>query len=490
MSQTPATIPVEELCDKSVLARPLCVDLDGTLVRTDTLWESVLVLVRLRPWLALLLPFWLVRGRAGFKRKVAERVSLDVTALPYRSELTDVLRISAEKGRRLVLSTAADERVAQAVAQHLAFFHEVLASDGTSNNKAHHKGEALKARFGATGFDYVGDSDADLPVLEAAQRGYLVAASSSTASRARALGDKVQVVSRRGSRLRAMVKALRIHQWSKNALVVVPVLLAPGLPSLRQLGQAALAMLCMSLCASAGYVFNDIMDVSADRAHRTKHTRPFASGDLPLVWGPPLLLALFATSFGLAVALLPLGFVAMLAGYFIISLTYSFYLKMKLLVDVIVLAWLYTHRVVAGGVATSVPISHWLLAFSMFFFTSLAFAKRYIELRATMGKDGRLHSRGYFAGDLEMVASMGPTAGYLAVLVFCLYIESNSIIYANKALLWGVAPVLLYWISRVWFLAHRGQLQDDPVKFAITDRLSWACALVIGLVAAAARFWP
>jgi 4-hydroxybenzoate polyprenyltransferase len=189
---------------------------------------------------------------------------------------------------------------------------------------------------------------------------------------------------------------------------------------------------------------------------------------------------------------LPVTFFGMLVLYFILTLTYSFYLKSKLMLDVIALAWLYTHRVVAGGLATNVPISEWLLAFSMFIFSSLAFAKRYIELRQSMTKSGKIKSRGYYTQDREMVASMGPAAGYLAVLVFCLYVESNAvaIAYPRHALLWFVCPVLLYWISRVWFIAHRGEMQDDPVKFAITDRQSWLCAVVIAAVAAAARFWP
>jgi 4-hydroxybenzoate polyprenyltransferase len=213
---------------------------------------------------------------------------------------------------------------------------------------------------------------------------------------------------------------------------------------------------------------------------------------LPIVFGPPLFLALFLGSFGLAIALLPLHFLGMLAFYFVATLTYSFVLKSKLLLDVVLLAWLYTHRVLAGGVATGIPISAWLLAFSMFVFSSLAFAKRYIELRQSMTKASQLKSRGYHTNDLEMVASMGPAAGYIAVLVFCLYVDSKAVTerYHQPMLLWFIAPVLLYWISRVWFLAHRGQMQDDPVKFALTDRISWICGILVTLVAAAARLWP
>jgi len=304
--------------------------------------------------------------------------------------------------------------------------------------------------------------------------------------------DQLSVAVSNPSRLKAVVKVMRPHQWAKNALVVLPVLLAPGRPSSGLLIAAGLAALAFSLCASAGYVFNDLLDVEADRAHHTKRLRPFASGDLPVVYGPPLFVALILMSFGLALSMLPRSFLGMLAVYFVATLMYSSVLKSKLLLDVVVLAWLYTHRVLAGGMATGIPISAWLLAFSMFLFSSLAFAKRYIELRQSMPKGGQLKSRGYHIQDLEMVASMGPTAGYIAVLVFCLYIDSKAVTerYHAPMLLWFVAPVLLYWISRVWFLAHRGQMQDDPVKFALTDRVSWLCGVFVGLVALGARVWP
>jgi 4-hydroxybenzoate polyprenyltransferase len=294
------------------------------------------------------------------------------------------------------------------------------------------------------------------------------------------------------SRLKAIVKVMRLHQWSKNALVAVPVLLAPHALAAGGLARAILGALSLSLCASAGYVFNDLLDVAADRAHPTKRARPFASGALPLGYGPPLLLVLLALSVGIALRALPLAFLSMLALYFVITLSYSFYFKSKLLIDVIVLAWLYTQRVLAGGFATGVSISAWLLAFSMFIFLSLAFAKRYTELRNAVDENGKLRSRAYQAQDLSMVAAMGTTAGYIAVLVFCLYIDSTvvSVIYPQPRLLWIICPVLLYWISRVWFLTHRGEMHDDPVKFAVTDRQSWLCALIIGSVAAAARFWP
>jgi 4-hydroxybenzoate polyprenyltransferase len=479
----------DQLGDDDALGRPLCVNMDRALVRTDLLWESLLLLVRRRPWLIFAWPLWLLGGRARLQREVARRSTFDPAALPYRTELVDLLRASAEKGRRLVLSTSGDPRTAQRVAEHLGVFHEVVLSGAGANGKIA-PAEALRQRFD-TGFDYVGGADSDLPVLRAAQKGYLVGASKATASRARALGDKVQVLSTRPSRLRALIKVIRPHQWAKNALVVMPVLLAPGRQSIDHIVPALLAALAFNLCASAGYVFNDLLDVEADRAHRTKCRRPFASGDLPAVYGPPLFLTLVTAAFGLSYFTLPLAFVGMLLIYFVATVLYSTVLKSKLMLDVVVLAWLYTHRVLAGGIATGIPISAWLLAFSMFIFVSLAFAKRYIELRQT-SKGGQLKSRGYHTQDLEMVGSMGTAAGYIAVLVFCLYIDSPMVTdrYRSPMLLWFVCPILIYWISRIWFLSHRGLMQDDPVKFALTDRRSWVCGVLVTVIAACARFLP
>ena len=305
-----------------------------------------------------------------------------------------------------------------------------------------------------------------------------------------AAGSSV-VAAPRSSQLKAMVEVMRPHQWAKNALVALPIVLAPGVPTRHQVVSAFLAAVAFSLCASAGYVFNDRLDIEADRTHRTKNKRPFASGALPIAFAPPMFVTLLAASFGLSFIALPLAFVAMLAIYFVTTLAYSYAFKSKLMVDVVVLAWLYTHRVLSGGIATGVAISTWLLAFSMFMFSSLAFAKRYVELRQSTHQ-GQIKSRGYHTQDLEMVASMGPSAGYMAVLVLCLYIDSNVSAdrYREPHLLWFMAPVLLYWISRVWFLAHRGQMQDDPVKFALTDWRSWCCAVFVMVIGALARFWP
>jgi len=298
-------------------------------------------------------------------------------------------------------------------------------------------------------------------------------------------------MSQEPNRVRALVKALRPHQWAKNALILLPAMLAPKLPSVDAFGRALLAALCFSFCASAGYVFNDLLDIEADRVHATKCNRPFASGALPVKAGPPLLITLIGLSFGLSWWCLPRPFLIMLGLYLFGTLSYSLYFKRLLMIDVLVLAGLYTHRILSGGIATDVKVSTWLLGFSMFLFTSLAFAKRYVELRALKG-DGQVKNRGYFRTDLEMVASMGTASGCIAALVFMLYVDSTKVrvSYHEPALLWLVLPILLYWLGRIWLLAGRGDMRDDPVKFALKDRISIACAATIGLIAIAARYSP
>lgn len=291
--------------------------------------------------------------------------------------------------------------------------------------------------------------------------------------------------------LRALVKELRPHQWAKNALVLVPALLAPGVPDPAVIGGGLLGAFTFSLCASAGYVLNDLLDLEADRAHVTKRKRPFASGALPVAFGPPLGIGLVVASFALAYLYLPLKFLLMLALYLVGTISYSLFLKKQLLVDVLVLAALYAHRILSGGVATDVHVSAWLIGFSIFFFTSLAFAKRYVELRA-MTSDDKVKNRGYFRTDLEMVTSMGTASAYISALVFMLYVDSSAVRagYREPAILWLALPVLLYWLGRIWLLAGRGQMQDDPVRFALKDARSIACGATIVGIALLARFPP
>jgi 4-hydroxybenzoate polyprenyltransferase/phosphoserine phosphatase len=464
-------------------APPLCVDLDGTLIAGDLLWESVIALMRTAPWLLLLLPVWLCRGKAYLKDQLARRVSLDPAALPYRAEVLDLLRREKEAGRMLVLATASHERLAQAVADHLGLFDVVLASRADRNLRGDRKRQALEDLFGTGGFDYVGDSTADLPVWAGARQAYVVSPSQRLREQARAHGAPVEIAAARPCRFHACLKLLRPHQWAKNLLVFVPLLGAHRLGDWAALLDAGLAFVAFCLCASAIYAVNDLADLEADRKHVRKRRRPLASGAVSIPAGLALAAALLAGSFALAVAALPLVFTAILAGYLAITTWYSFQLKRLPVIDVFALAGLYTIRIIAGGLACSIPVTGWLLGFSTFFFISLALAKRYAEL-SRMASGTRMHGRGYQAEDVALIRSIGPATGYVAILTLCLYANAQETLrlYSSPNLLWVACFVLCFWITRVWFLAQRQQLDEDPVVFAIKDGPSYVCGAVIAVV--------
>lgn len=290
---------------------------------------------------------------------------------------------------------------------------------------------------------------------------------------------------------RAVFREIRPHQWSKNLLVLVPIALAPGIPRAHAAFLGLVAALAFSLCASAGYVLNDLLDINADRAHPTKKNRPFASGALPVAIGPVLCVGLVVAAFVLALSFLPTKFAVMLAIYFVGTVLYSTLLKRAMLVDVLVLAGLYSHRVLSGGVAMGIPVSPWLIGFSIFVFTSLAFAKRYEELRDKTD-DQVVQNRDYVRMDLPMVGAMGTASAFVSALVFALYIESAAVraVYQEPSVLWLALPILLYWLGRIWLLANRGRLNDDPVRFALKDRNSLLCGALIAALVALARFSP
>lgn len=467
MTTTPNPIP------------PLCVDLDGTLVATDTLWETFLLLLRTNPLWLLLLPVWLLKGKAYLKHQIAQRVTLNVAILPYRANVVEFLQQEQAKGHRLVLATAANEKIALAVAQHLRIFEEVIASDANTNLKGITKREVLQQHFGE--YDYMGDSSADLPIFQAARHHFLVSPSRSLLKRAPCPPERLFPAPKVNWWL--WLKTLRPHQWVKNVLILVPLVLSHQFVDMSKLTAVTIAFLAFCLAASSGYILNDLLDLAADRIHPTKRNRPFAAGLLPIEYGLPL----FATLVVLSVLLswkLPFLFIVILGSYLLFTISYSFYFKSKMVLDIVVLAGLYTIRIVAGSVAVDLKLSFWLLAFSMFIFSSLAFLKRYVELLQLTDRKTIKH-RNYMVDDIEMIASVGPTSGYLAVLVFSLYINTPDVrkLYEAPFILWLISPFLLYWITRIWFLAHRRQMLDDPVQFALTDPASWlTVAGIIGIM--------
>jgi 4-hydroxybenzoate polyprenyltransferase len=472
-----------------VARRPLCVDLDGTLVKSDTLLDSLLLLVRSRPLAALQLPFWVLRGKAAFKAEVGARVSLDVRHLPYNRSVIEYLEIERGEGRKVYLATGADRQLATRIADHLALFDGVLASDGKTNLTAHNKLDGLRKTFGDEGYDYIGNAGPDLPLLQYA--GTAMIANPAPALRARLRSRHItveRVFHDRTAPGKAVLKAIRLHQWAKNVLIFVPMLLAHVL-RVGVFADAAIAFVSFSLCASSTYIANDLLDIESDRRHPTKRTRPFASGDLSVKTGALVSAALLAGSIAIAVALLPLGFLLWLFLYLVATLSYSLVLKRIVLVDVILLSGLYTVRMLAGAAATKVDISPWLGAFSVFLFLSLAMVKRFSELQNARARGQALaNGRGYLLGDIEQLRSFGTSSAYAAVVVFSFYIGAHDVsslyIHANR--LWLITPLMIFWLSRVWLLASRGQLDEDPVIFAVTDRISLLTGLAVAVIAALA----
>ncbi|MBU2793349.1 UbiA family prenyltransferase [Acidithiobacillus thiooxidans] len=462
---------------------PLCVDLDGTLIRTDLLVESLLILIKQKPWLVLVVPVWLLRGKSVLKDEIASRVDLNVQTLPYQSGLVEFLRKEHAAGRSLVLATASHRKFADGIAKHLGVFTKVHATEEGINLAGRAKRDILVKHYGIKGFDYAGNSRADVPVWGMARQAIVVNPGRGVLQGARNQCPISQTFTDRHPSLKTYAKALRVHQWLKNILVFIPMLLAHQISHVSLWANGLLAFISFSLCASSVYLLNDLLDLSADRIHPRKRLRPFASGDLSMVQGIALIPLLLLAAFTIAALWLPTDFVIVLVVYYLLTVSYSFWLKAVVLLDALLLAGLYTIRIIGGMAATQIGPSFWLLTFSIFLFFSLALIKRYSELLA-LKQRGQLttYGRGYHVEDLVMLMGFGVACGFMAVLVSALYINSDKVkvLYHHPAFLWLVSPILLYWISRIWLIAHRGGMHDDPVVFAAKDKGSWAVAAVIG----------
>lgn len=456
------------------------------MVKSDTLLDSLLVLARQKPLHVFKTFRWVMDGKAAFKSQVGNCVSLDVVHLPYNQPLLAFLEQEKRRGRRIYLATGADACLAERIAEHLGIFDGVLASDGSTNLIGGNKLESLKAQF-AEGFDYIGNAKPDLPLLEHSGTPMMANAHSSLRSGVRSRKIIIgQHFVDRAPLHKVFFKTIRLHQWAKNVLIFLPLLLAHSL-KLSLIMDAIIAFFCFSLCASATYIINDLLDIEADRRHPKKKFRPFASGNLSPVTGVAIIAVFMTASFLLTVRLLPLAFLGWLLVYLVTTLIYSLYLKRVVLIDVLILSGLYTVRMLAGGAATDTFISGWLGGFSVFLFFSLAVVKRFSELHnireqgATLSK---ANGRGYLLTDIEQLRSFGTASGYAAIVVFSLYISGSEVssLYSHPVRLWLVVPLMLLWISRVWLLASRGEMNEDPVIFAVTDRMSLLMAATVALV--------
>lgn len=472
---------IEQRNEAGAAKRPLVIDLDGTLIHSDMLWESIVLFLKknfLRAWQ---LPLWLFLGKAGFKERIANEVELDPAALPYDQAVLALIAQARAEGRRVILATGTQRRFAEQIGAHLGLFDQVLATGDGINFTSHNKAQELCRLFGERGYDYVGNSRADLPVWLACEGAVSVTHKPFRLSDGRATSHSGSV---RGGALKALLKAMRPRQWLKNLLVFVPMLAGHEL-DLPTLQASLVAFVAFSLCASSAYLLNDALDAQDDRLHPTKHKRPIACGALPLplalVTSPLLALAAIALCAWFNPLLL-----AVVAVYFVSTVAYSLVLKRLLMIDIVTLAILYTLRVLGGSAATFIAPSFWLLAFSFFIFLSLALLKRHSEL-FNLQRDGKekTRGRGYSTADRMPIAIMGVNTAFVSVLVFMLYFNSSNVLeqYRTPELLGGILPLLVFWLGRLWVLAFRGEVNEDPVLYVSKDRVSLVVIVLCLLLA-------
>lgn len=473
--------------------RPLVVDLDGSLLRTDTLQEEVVASLRRPSTLAQATLTLLAHGKASMKRMLATKSRTDAALLPVNDAVLQLVRERAAQGGEVVLATGADESIARQIAARFPEIQDVLASDGTTNLTSHRKAEALVSRFGRAGFDYVGNSRADQAVWDVAADAYLATTAAGTGvprwARARAFAGVLGEAAPSGSR--RWMKELRIHQSLKNLLLFLPLIASHQFTTPTLILAATAGFVAFSFMASAVYLLNDLLDLDSDRRHQSKRNRPLAAG-----WIPPVqalvLSAVLAVVAVVIAALLNPRFLVVLLVYAVMTTSYSFWLKRVTLVDVVLLALLYMVRIIAGAVVTGTPLSFWFTGFFLFLFLSLALVKRYSEAHQARAESRSIAGRGYSGDDVHAVLALGTSAGIAAVLLLATYIHSDAVIllYPAPIVLWLVIPVLFYWVGNLWIKAGRGQMHDDPVIFALRDRASiLAAAVLLGIFVIASLPW-
>ncbi|MFS8185127.1 UbiA family prenyltransferase [Pseudovibrio denitrificans] len=473
------------------LQPPLILDLDHTLIRTDCFFEALILFLKSNPLNLFIVLQWLFHGRAYVKQQLAIRVDLKIDNLPLNKDVVAYARAEAAKGRKVHMATAADELLALAIANRLGFVEEVHASNGKINLKAENKADYLKSRF-PKGFAYAGDSLSDLPVFKKAVQSLIVHPSSSFSQKAEKCGAVETTFARPDGFCKPFLKSLRLHQWAKNSLLFIPLILGGQALNPAAWGSALLGFVALGILASSTYLLNDLWDLEADRQHWSKKSRPLASGKLKIahaIFAIPVGLLL---SFSIAAALGPFVVLGCFC-YLVSTVAYSFYLKRVPLLDTAVLAMLFTMRLGIGVTLVDVPPSPWLFVFSMYLFLSLSLAKRHTELgrHIEAGTNGEMSGRGYQNKDLPVLLALGAASGLAATLVMVLYLTNEAFsadFYSAPVLLWGMPPILFLWLGRVWLKCQRLELNDDPVVFALKDRQSLMLGGVLGLMFISAWF--
>jgi len=460
------------------------VDLDGTLIKTDLLYETSLEFIRDNPFKIFTLIFWLLKGKSVLKHKLASVSNLDITLLPYNKNVIELINKKRVEGSFITLASASNKILVDQIASHLGLFDEVVASDYDLNLSGKFKRDILVKKYGSINFEYIGNSRDDLPIWIEASKPFVINSKAIVRALSRSDINSYELVD--SDRSNDWLKAIRIHQWAKNILVFVPLFLSHQYINLHMLIAGFQAFILFGFCASSVYVLNDLLDLQDDRKHTYKKFRPFAAGNLSIKSGLLVSILLLFLSFALSILMLPLIFVFWLFIYYILTLVYSVLLKRYAVIDVVTLSILHTLRIIAGAMALNIELSFWLLAFSMFIFLSLAMAKRYAELYELKSTNinQKVHGRGYLASDKQIIASFGTASGYISVLVLALYLNDADTIkyYSNLEVIWFLCPLLLTWISRIWLLSTRGLMNEDPVIFAMHDKFSLYIFVILGIL--------
>lgn len=472
---------------KDIKNTALCVDLDGTLLKSDILYESIILMIKKQPWLLFLLPFWVMKGKVFLKKKMYSIIIIDPRFLPYNQEVIDFIKQEKPNRTEIALATATWKPVAEGIANHLGLFDRVIGTEEKINLRGENKLLELEKIYGKKQFDYMGDSSVDIPIWQASNKAYLVNPDASVEARAKENGNVSRVFHSEQSSFIMFIKEIRVYQWVKNLLLFLPMFMAHSI-TMNNILTNILAFFSFSFAASAVYVLNDMMDLESDRKHPNKRNRPFAAGDLSVKTGLYVIPIFLFISLGASILLMRQEFTLILLAYLLLTSAYSFILKKIYIFDIILLASLYTLRLYAGGLSIDVPISTWLVAFSMFIFLSLGIVKRFTELYTiSQNNKEKASGRGYDVDDMEMLRSAGIASGFISVLVFSLYINdipntNAETLYSNHKLLYFITPFLLYWIMRIWIKATRGEMTDDPIVFTGRDPVGYVLAIIIGLI--------
>lgn len=470
---------------------PIFVDMDGTLVKTDVAHELLLQSMKSAGKFFHLCKL-VTAGFSHIKHYLASNTEFSVENLPYNSEVLSYIEEQKQAGRKIILATATDSIIAEQVAAHVAIFDDVISSTPGNNLKGKAKLTAIQSYVDGGEFEYIGDAKVDMPIWRAATTASFVGVSASARAQ---VSDKAShglvASSGKEGRIKSLLKAMRPHQWAKNALVFLPLIFSHTYNNLDAVIAALLTFVVFSLAASGIYLINDLLDIEADRAHAKKRKRPFAAGNLLPFDGVIASIILVTLPLLICINFLNAWVLAVVIVYLILTNVYSFYLKHFSTVDVVALTCLYTIRIIAGGVAIGAVLSPWLINFSLFFFLSLAYMKRYIELSNTK-KNGKIKGRNYDVGEMDVMQTTGIVNSGLAILTLSMYLNDQFVVeaYASPKVLWMILPLLMIWVYRAWLWVKRGKIDDDPVVFALKDRVSVVTVALGGVLVMFAKFVP